>query len=101
MARSMDRAAAPFRWDVASPELARALGRGLRASVPRVHRRDVFSCAVDILRASGDSDLVFVGRSLESVYDFARGALARTRLADRVRLLQLSLGDDASSLRLE
>jgi hypothetical protein len=48
-------------------------------------------CAADVLRAGGDSDFVFVGRSLESVYDLLCGALSRTTWYDRVQLLPLSI----------
>lgn len=92
---------APFRWDLASGEVARRAGRGLRSRLPARFRESLLGAAVDVLRAAGDSDLVFVGRSPESIHDFLAGALARTGLASRLRILQLSLRCDVDFLRLD
>src|SRR5262245_16608008 len=81
----------PFRWNMARSRLMRRLGRG-RTSIMPDHQQDrLLRCAAKVLRAGGGSDLVFVGRSLESVYDLLCGALSRTTWYDRVQLLQLSL----------
>ena len=100
------RAAVPFRWDVARRA---QLGRLPRAPVEESgslapppfgwlvsHLRD---CAVRTLARAGDARLVFVGRSLESVYDYLSGALADTPWADRCDLLSVSFawGDAASA----
>lgn len=58
-------------------------------------------CAANVLRAGGACDLVFVGRSLESVYDLLSGALARTTWYDHVHLLQLSLRNHATEELLQ
>lgn len=99
--RAVGRETIPFRWDVASPELARRMGRGLRSLLPRSFQRDLVRCARDVLLAAGDSDLVFVGRSLESVHDFLRGALARTSFRDRIQLVPLSLRDPPAQIQHE
>jgi hypothetical protein len=83
----------PFRWNMASPRLLRRLGRGWTPAVPAHQQDRLLRCAASVLRAGGDSDLVFVGRSLESVYDLLSGALSRTTWYDRVQILQLSLRD--------
>jgi hypothetical protein len=83
----------PFRWNVASPDLLRRLGRGRTAALPAHQQERLLRCAANVLRAGGDSDFVFVGRSLESVHDLLSGALSRTTWYDRVQLLQVSLRD--------
>jgi hypothetical protein len=59
--------------------------------MPDYEQDRLLRCAAHVLRAGGDSDFVFVGRSLESAYDLLCGALSRTTWYDRVHLLQLSL----------
>ena len=43
------------------------------------------------MAAAGDADLVFVGRSPESLYDYLRGACFDTSWHDRLHLLLVSL----------
>src|SRR5437660_2972519 len=76
---------------MARPHLMRRLGPRRTSAIPGYQRDRLLRCGVNVLRAGGDSDFVFVGRSLESVYDLLSGALARTSWYDRLQLLQLSL----------
>jgi hypothetical protein len=78
---------------MSSAEIARAMGRGLVTALPTTLEWDLFRCAVDVLVVAGDADLVFVGRSPESIYDLLAGALARTSFRERLQLLQLSIRD--------
>jgi hypothetical protein len=48
-------------------------------------------CSARVVLAAGDADLVCVGRSPESIYDFLAGAFETTTWRERVQLLQLSL----------
>ncbi|MGE0709426.1 MAG: hypothetical protein AB7N76_33910 [Planctomycetota bacterium] len=48
-------------------------------------------CAAEVVRAGEGADLVFVGRSLENLYDLLCGALDETSWRGRAQLLQLSL----------
>jgi hypothetical protein len=80
-----------FRWNIARRE---QLGRlvtgepveGLASILAEVRR-----CAARVIAMSGDSRLVFVGRSPETLFDYLTGALSGTSWADRLTLLQLSL----------
>lgn len=81
----------PFRWNMARSHLMRRLGNGRASAIPGYQRDRLLRCGVNVLRAGGDADFVFVGRSLESVYDLLSGALSRTSWYDRLQLLQLSL----------
>src|SRR4029453_11651030 len=78
---------------MASSRLMRRLGPGRGSAMPGHQQDRLLRCAASVMRAGGDSDFVFVGRSLESVYDLLSGALSRTSWYDRVQLLQLSLRD--------
>lgn len=85
----------PFRWNTGNPELHRRLARTrAQGSAPSSFRRRLLSASAKVLRAAGEADLVFVGRSLESVYDLLAGALEPTSWRERLQLLQLSLWDD-------
>lgn len=81
----------PFRWNMASSHLMRRLGRGRTSTLPPHQQDRLLRCAANVVRAGGVSAFVFVGRSLESVYDLLCGALSRTTWYDRLQLLQLSL----------
>lgn len=84
----------PFRWDLSRRE---QLGRLVQA-VPQINLDylDGFrACAGRILAEGGDSGLVFLGRSPESLFDYLSGALLGTPWEDRLTLLNLSLRDGA------
>jgi hypothetical protein len=76
---------------MARSRLRRRLGRGGTSTLPDYQNDRLLRGAANVLSAGGVSDFVFVGRSLESVYDLLCGALSRTTWYDRVQLLQLSL----------
>jgi len=86
-------AVAPFRWNMANPQLSRRLGRPAPLRTAPSFRDELLSCAGEVLRAGGDVDLVLVGRSPESLFDLLSGLLEETSWRDRLQLLQLSLTD--------
>jgi len=78
----------PFRWDLSRPErLVRAVPTEVSA-LPA--QGDLQVCAARVLSTAGDADLVFVGRSPESLFDYLRGALHGTAWAERLDLLLFS-----------
>jgi hypothetical protein len=81
----------PFRWDVRRPERLGRLIVGERAATYDGFFADLRGCAARVLALGGDSDLMFVGRSPESLYDYLGGALAGTAWAERLGLVQVSL----------
>ena len=85
--------APPFRYDMANPRLVRYLGWPEPLETPRGFREDLLEHAGQIVRLAGDVDLVFVGRSPESLYDLLVGLLGETSWRERVQLLHLSLCD--------
>ena len=79
----------PFRWDLITPD---QLG-SLLASVekPKLWFLDeLVGCAGKVVARGGDGDLVFVGRSLDSMYDLLGGVLADTAAHARLSRLPLS-----------
>lgn len=84
----------PFRWDIGRRE---SLGRLLDGPVAETYdgfREDLRACAASVLARAGDSDLFFVGRSPESLFDYLSGALMDTGWRRRAHLLQFSLRID-------
>lgn len=73
----------PYRWDLTRPE---QLGSLLdRAPVPDLWYRDqLVTCAAQVVARSGGGDLVFVGRSPDSLHDLLTGLLDGTGLEDRL-----------------
>jgi len=89
----------PFRWNVSNPKLIERLGDGETQTLPDYQVDRLIRCAATTLR-TGDFDFIFVGRSLESVFDILSGALARTTSYDRVQQLQISAQGNQSILDL-
>lgn len=80
----------PFRWDLARREhLGRLVGDDppLDPSLVETIRR----LAGRVLAEAGDSTLVFLGRSPESLFDYLSGSLQETPWEQRLVLLNLSL----------
>ncbi|GID17221.1 hypothetical protein Aab01nite_08110 [Paractinoplanes abujensis] len=65
---------APYRWDLVTPDQLGSLLGGTRR--PALFFLDqLVECAGTVLARSGGGDLVFVGRSLDSMFDLLGGAL--------------------------
>ena len=105
----------PFRWDVSRLE---CLGSFLRqdngnptseAQFQRWYRpnydgffHDLLDCAARTVALAGDADLMFVGRSPESLFDLLSGFLDGTRWRERLALLHFSTGSmDMKTVRRE
>jgi hypothetical protein len=77
----------PFRWNLVTPDQLGSLLAGTPA--PDLwFLDDLVACAGKVLARSGNGDLVFVGRSLDSMFDLLSGALADddTRVLRRLPL---------------
>lgn len=69
----------PFRWDLVTPgQLGTMLAGTKEPSLWFLD--DLVACAGKVVARSGDGDLVFVGRSLDSMFDLLGGAECRTLL---------------------
>jgi hypothetical protein len=81
----------PFRWDVRRRS---QLGSLPAIDVPNAYpefEEDLIVCSARVLAFAGDSDLVFVGRSPQPLFDLLSGLLTETSWQDRLRLLNVSL----------
>ena len=80
----------PFRWNSANPNLIKRLKPGETQELEEHNVDRLIRCGASTLRC-GDFDFVFVGRSLEYLFDLLSGALARTTWYDRTQMLQMSV----------
>lgn len=81
----------PFRWNLAERSQLGSLLEGEPAEdYPEFvdHLRD---CCARVVASAGDGDLVFVGRSPESLFDYLGGILAETSWKERICLFNFSM----------
>jgi hypothetical protein len=81
----------PFRWNLTHRSYLGSLLDGERASTYPGFENDLLRCCSKVLAFAGDSDLVFVGRSPESIFDFLSRLLFETSLFERLELLHFSM----------
>jgi hypothetical protein len=80
----------PFRWDLVRPDQVGSLLDDTRE--PHLwFLPALIVCAAKVLARSGNGELHFVGRSLDSMHDLLGGALERTSWQDRLHQLPMSL----------
>jgi hypothetical protein len=79
----------PFRWDLMTPD---QLGSLLADTAdPNLwFLDDLIACAGKVLARSGNGDLIFVGRSLDSMFDLLSGALAHLAIDTQLARLPFS-----------
>jgi hypothetical protein len=68
----------PFRWDVSRPHELGVMMNAEPAPAYPAFAEDLRACCAAVLGAAGDADLVFVGRSPESLPPSTRSAGTRT-----------------------
>ena len=81
----------PFRWDITRRS---QLGSLPEIELPETYpqfEEDLMTCSARVLAFAGDSDLVFVGRSPQPLFDLLSGLLMETSCRDRLRLLNVGL----------
>ena len=83
--------APPFRWNVSNRALLGNLVQGERAPTYDGLLDHLLGGCSRVLAFGGDCDLVFEGRSPESVFDHLSGLLLDTSWAERLVLLQFSM----------
>ena len=81
----------PFRWDIRSQNYLGSLLEGERSPAYDGFCDQLLPCCSRVLAFAGDSDLVFVGRSPESIFDHLSGLLFDTSWHQRLVLLQFSM----------
>ena len=85
----------PFRWNLARRQQLGSLLHGAEAEDYPEFVEDLRACCVRLLALAGDADLVFVGRSPESIFDYLSGLLADTSWSERCVLVNLSMRYDS------
>src|SRR5688572_4587850 len=90
----------PFRWDVSRPHELGALMNAASASAYPAFAEDLRACCAAVMAAAGDADLIFVGRSPESLYDYLRGACFDTSWRERLHLLLVSVRERPAVRRI-
>src|SRR5215467_701955 len=81
----------PFRWDLARRS---QLGSLVDQAPPPVCThlcKPLLPCAARVLAFAGDADLVFVGRSPQSLFDLLSGLFFETSWLERLTLLHFSM----------
>lgn len=92
----------PFRWNLSSQHYLGTLIEGEVAPAYRGFMNQLLPCCSRVTAFAGDADLVFVGRSAESIFDHLSGLLSDTSWAERLTLLQFSMRfTQQSVIRLE
>jgi len=81
----------PFRWDITRRS---QLGSLVEIEPPEAYPQfedDLLTSSARVVAFAGDSDLVFVGRSPQPLFDLLSGLLIDTSWRDRLRLFNVSL----------
>ena len=92
----------PFRWDLTNRNHLGSLIDGEKAASYPNFLDHLLCCCSKVLALGGDSDLIFVGRSPESIFDHLSGLLFDTVWFDRLELLHFSMRfRDEQAIRLE
>lgn len=81
----------PFRWNLTSQIHLGSLVKGEKANIYKGFYDHILHCCSRVLAFAGDSDLIFVGRSPESIFDHLSGLLVDTSWFERLELLQFSI----------
>ncbi|XSG77148.1 hypothetical protein ACP8Y2_09070 [Herpetosiphon llansteffanensis] len=85
----------PFRWNIFKHE---QLGSLLEQPEPLPSSEfiaGIQQCCVRVLSQAGDSDLIFIGRSPENLFDYLSGILADTAWAKRCTMVNISIYDES------
>jgi len=80
----------PFRWNLAKREQIGDLAEVTAAEAYPAYADDLRRAAALVLARAGDSDLVFVGRSPEPLFDYLSGILEGVREAPSLTLMHFS-----------
>jgi hypothetical protein len=88
----MSRVIKPFRWDLSRREQLGSLVSIEPPTTPEGFDENLLKCCARVLAFAGDSDLVFVGRSPETLFDLLSGLLFDTSWQTRLSVINLSLG---------
>ena len=80
----------PFRWDLSSRARLGGLIKGEPADVPEGYYDELRQACAKVVARSENSQLVFVGRSPEHIFDYLSGAFSTLKTRRPLTLLQFS-----------
>lgn len=80
----------PFRWDLSKKEQLGALADYDMAAIPEGYREELRQVCAKIIAFADDSNLAFVGRSPEHMFDYLSGSLNSLNEAPSLTLFQFS-----------
>ncbi len=89
--RTQQRMNQPFRWNLAKREQLGKLVHGEAAIAYPQFLADLQECCARVLSSCDNSDLIFVGRSPESIFDHLSGLLCDTSWGNRCVLFNISM----------
>src|SRR5215813_9489057 len=81
----------PFRWNITNRRYLGSLVEGEKAATYDCFLNELLECCSHVLALANDSDLIFVGRSPENIFDHLSGLLYETSWAGRLELVQFSM----------
>ena len=81
----------PFRWDLTRRNHLGTLVEGEATATYGSFHTHLLACCARVVAFSGDSDLIFVGRSPESIFDHLSGLLFDSTWFERLELLHFSM----------
>ncbi len=81
----------PFRWDLTRRNHLGTLVEGEATATYGSFPEHLLACCARVVAFSGDSDMVFVGRSPESIFDHLSGLLFDSSWFERLELLHFSM----------
>src|SRR5689334_20786674 len=81
----------PFRWHLTNQIYLGSMVEGEKAGICPGFHDHILRCCSRVLAFAGDTDLIFVGRSPESIFDHLSGLLFDTSWFERLELLQFSM----------
>jgi hypothetical protein len=87
----------PFRWNIAKKEQLGRLVEMPQAEIYPDFFNELEDCCSRVIAFCDNSDLIFVGRSPESLFDYLSGLLAKTSWASRCSMLNVAFVDVVSS----
>jgi len=91
----------PFRWNISKKEQLGSLIEGSYDKPYPDFMEHLRKCCAGILSFSDNSDLIFIGRSPESIFDYMSGILADTTRAEVPLLLNISIRNINSAISSE
>lgn len=80
----------PFRWNISKKSEIGNLVSDIKITLEPEFIEHLIDCSAKIISFTDNSELFFVGRSLENVFDFLSGAFENTSWKNKINIIQFS-----------